>query len=112
MGAGRDFAPAIEFGIASACLGAIALMLFFLPILSIPIAICGAIAGAGGVIRGTHGGALGLRWSLIGFSLCAGVFVLGVILSNAPSGEVPSYSPPIQAGGTVDRPYVPPPAAP
>ena len=40
-----EIAPPIEFGIAATCIGTVALLLFFLPILSIPIAICGLLAG-------------------------------------------------------------------
>ena len=61
-----EFAPSIEWGISATCLGSIALMLFFLPILSIPIASCGLAAGLGGITRGMYRGKIGLRWSLVG----------------------------------------------
>lgn len=107
-----NFAPSIEFGIASACLGSIALMLFFLPILSIPISSCGLLAGIGGIIRGIYRGKTGMRWSLIGCTLCAAVLGMGVILANAPVGETPSRKVPRQDWATPDQPYVSPPAAP
>jgi len=105
-----DFAPSIEFGIASACLGSIGLMLFFLPILSIPIAICGFIAGVAGVIRGQYGGTLGLRWSLIGCVFCAAVVAIGFVVAYAPIGELPSRAVPSQNWAPSGRPFIPPPA--
>jgi hypothetical protein len=106
----EDFAPSIEFGIASTCLGSIGLMLFFLPILSIPIAICGFLAGVGGVIRGQYGGTLGLRWSLIGCVFCVSVVAIGFIVAYAPIGEIPSRAVPPQSWAPSGRPFISPPA--
>lgn len=105
-----EFAPSIEWGMTATCLGAIALMLFFLPILSIPISSCGLAAGLGGVIRGLYRGKLGMRWSLIGSALSSAVLVLGIILVNAPVGETPSRAVPRQDWQSSDHPFVSPPA--
>jgi hypothetical protein len=106
----HEFAPSIEFGIASACLGSIGLMLFFLPILSIPIAFCGFLAGIGGVVRGLYGGTLGLRWSLIGCVLCVSVVAIGFIVAYAPIGELPNRGVPSQSWAPSGRPFISPPA--
>ncbi len=108
----REFAPSLEFGIAAVCLGSIALLLFFLPILSIPISLCGLAAGVGGLIRGRFAAAAGLRWSLIGCALCGAVLGLECILANAPTGELPGRALPIQTWSPPDRPYVSPPSSP
>ncbi|HEX3997857.1 MAG TPA: hypothetical protein VHX65_04845 [Pirellulales bacterium] len=108
----RQFAPSIEFGVCSACLGSIALMLFFLPILSIPISSCGLVAGLAGIIRGLYSGKIGMRWSMIGSALSAGVLLLGIILVNAPVGETPSRAVPRHDWSTPDHPFVSPPAMP
>lgn len=108
----NDFAPSIEFGVTSACLGSIALMLFFLPILSIPLASFGLLAGIGGVVRGIYSGKTGLRWSLIACALCVAMIGIGCILANAPVGETPSRNVPRHDWVTPDRPYISPPAMP
>jgi hypothetical protein len=104
--------PPIAFGIAAVCLGTIGLMLFILPILSIPISGFGLLAGAWGAIRGRSGERVALRWSLIGCVLCISVMVIGVILIHAPLGELPSRAVPPQYPKPPDRPYVSPPANP
>lgn len=108
----QDFAPSMEWGIASTCLGSIALVLCLLPILSIPFSACGMLAGLGGIVRGIYGGKFGLRWSIIGSALCASVLLIGIILVNAPVGEIPGHVIPHQDWASPDQPFVAPPAAP
>ncbi len=105
----QNHAPAIEFGMASACLGSIGLFLFFLPILSIPVALCGFLAGVAGVVRGLNREPLGVRWSLIGCALSLSVATIGFIVAYAPIGELPSYSVPSQEWRSPDRFFVSPP---
>lgn len=104
--------PPIAFGVAAVCLGTISLLLFILPILSIPISTIGFLAGAWGVCRGRSREMVALRWSLIGCVLCVSVLAIGVVLINAPVGELPSRAVPPQYPKSPDRPYVSPPANP
>lgn len=113
-------APLVALGTVSIALGSIAIMLFFLPILSIPISICGLLAGAMGLVRtlAAHRPHTAiqtrseLRWAIIGCTVCASMMVLGFIIAYAPLGEVPDRSPPSPFWAPPDRPYVPPPARP
>jgi hypothetical protein len=104
--------PPIAFGMTAVCLGTIALMLFIMPILSIPISIFGLLAGIWGAIGSWSREKVALRWSLIGCTLCVAVLVIGVILLNAPIGELPGRAVPPQYPKPPDRPYVSPPATP
>jgi hypothetical protein len=108
----EDFAPSMEWGIASTCLGSIALMLVILPILSIPFSACGLLAGLGGIVRGVYRGKVGLRWSIIGSALSASVLLIGIMLVNAPVGETPGHVVPHQDWASPDQPNVSPPAVP
>ena len=82
-------APRIALGTISVVLGSIALMLFFLPILCIPIAICGLLAGSGRIGRSVMSHKFQatphfkseLRWSMIRCALCMTVVVLGLIIA-------------------------------
>ena len=103
--------PPIAFGMAAVCLGTTALLLFILPILSIPISGIGFLAGAWGVIRGWSREVIALRWSLIGCVLCVSVLAIGVVIINAPVGELPSRAVPPQYPKPPGRPYVSPPAS-
>ncbi len=85
-------------------------MLFFMPILSIPLSGFGLLAGLWGVVQSRSGERVALRWSLIGCVLCAAVLGIGVVLVNAPVGELPSRAVPPQYPKPPDRPYVSPPA--
>jgi hypothetical protein len=114
-------APPLAWGTVSVVLGSIALMLFFLPILSIHIAVWGLLAGGIGLIRAIIGvrksRATPLsrneqRWAIIGCTVCATVIVLGFIIAYAPLGETPGRSPPSPFWEPPGRPYVPPPARP
>jgi hypothetical protein len=102
--------PLVGLGMASLVLGVIALLLFFLPILGIPISLCSLVFGIAGLVGGLIVGGASLRWSVGG--LFFAVLALGINLALAYAPET------YQVGGlprepwrpAPDRPYVPPPA--
>ena len=106
-----SYSPPIGFGLSAVTLGAISLLLFFLPILSLPISGAAAIFGVIGVWAALRGGREKLRLSVAGLLLrCAQGIVWGIAI--APSGyfmprPVFPDRPSIQG-----RPYVSPPAPP
>lgn len=104
--------PPIGFGLGAVTLGAISLLLFFLPILSLPISGAAAVVGLLGVWVALRGGREKLRLSIAGLlmAFCAQSIVWGIAI--APSGyfmprPVFPDRPPIRV-----RPYVSPPAPP
>lgn len=117
----HNLALPIALGTVSVVLGSIALMLFFLPILSIPIAVFGLLAAGLPLIRAmaahrfpsaTTQSSSELRWAIIGCAVCSSVIVIGFIIAYAPLGETPGNAPPSPVWAPPDRPYVPPPARP
>jgi hypothetical protein len=104
--------PPIDLGPLSAVLGTIGLLLFFLPILGIPISACGLLFGlVGSGVALVPGGAR-LRSALLGCAVAALALGVNVAITYAPSGyePAPGVTPPWQP--VPDRPYVPPPARP
>jgi hypothetical protein len=117
MSTGNDFIsthrPFTGLGMSSLVLGTIALILFFLPILGIPISVLGLAFGLAGFWIGLFRPKVSLRWSLggIGMSVLALLVNIGIVF--APAGYIPTgqrHPPPWRA--PPDRPYVPPPANP
>ncbi len=112
--------PLLAFGTVAVALGSIALALFFMPILSIPIALCGLVAGGIGLVRTLAPWQRmdilqrrsELRWAIMGCALCGAVAVLGFIIAYAPLGETPHGSPPSPFWALSEHQYVPPPAQP
>lgn len=102
--------PPIGLDLASVVLGAIALLLFILPILSLPISGTGIVLGAMGIGVALRGGRVSLRLSVAGVVVCVCAFAIVWAIKLAPTGY---YAPrtvypvlqPVKA-----RPYVPPPA--
>ena len=113
-------APRIALGSISVVLGSIALALFFLPILCIPIAIFGLLAGIARIVRFLVTREMQtvphvkseMRWSIIGCALCMTVVVLDFIVAYAPLGETPRREPPLPFWTPPGQAYVSPPAQP
>ena len=99
-------------GLTSVVLGAVGVLLFFLPILSIPLGAAGVLFGLAALALAARGSRTSLRWAIAG--LIASGLALGLSLSiaEAPAGSLPSRSIPINMQPVTDRPYVPPPARP
>ena len=112
----ETYRPLTGLGMASLVLGTIALMLFFLPVLGIPISVLGLFFGLCG-----FGGALvrrgvSLRWSLGGSCMSALALLVNIGIVFSPAGYIPtgqgSQGQPPPWRPPPGRPYVPPPAPP
>jgi hypothetical protein len=108
----RTQTPPLALGMLSLVLGTIGLLLFFLPVLGVPIAAFALLVGILGTILGLFGVGGSLRWALLGSAMSALALGVNLAIAYAPGGYLPDphVLPPWQ--GVPDRPYVPPPAAP
>jgi hypothetical protein len=96
----------------SLVLGVIGLMLFFLPILGIPISSFGLVFGVAGAVLALCTPASNLRWSLGGIGMCCLALGINLAILYAPEGYLPGRKVPQLWQTPPDRPYVPPPARP
>ncbi len=104
-------APPIGLGLLSLVLGTIGLVLFFLPILAIPLGACGLVAAIVGIIAGARR-TDELRWSWAGLVIALAALGAGLVLYNAPLGEEPRDPAPRLWQVPASRPYIPPPGRP
>jgi hypothetical protein len=104
--------PPLGLGLTSVVLGAVGALLFFLPILSIPLGGIGLLFGLAGILLAIRGGWTGLRWSIAGLVVSAAALSVGIAIAEAPAGYLRSRPIPLNAQPLPDRPYVPPPARP
>ncbi len=98
------------FGMTSLVLGHVALIFFFLPILGIPIGVCGVAFGVVGMglVLCTRGSSL--RWSVAGVVVSLLALSVNLAIWYAPEGYLPGRNVPQMWNPAPDRPYVPPPA--
>ena len=106
--------PPIALGMSSLVIGTIGLMLFFLPVLGIPLSAFGLFFGILGLLAMFVGGKARsgtiVRWTLAGIAVsCLGLAV-NVAIAYAPAGYLPGRDVPRLWQTPPDRPYVPPPA--
>ncbi len=108
----RTSAPPPALGMLSLVLGTIALLLFFLPVLGVPISAFALLVGLIGTALAPFGVGGSLRWALAGTAMSALALGANLAVAYAQGGYLPDphVLPPWQAAP--DRPYVPPPAAP
>ena len=109
----ETYRPVTGLGMSSLVLGTVGLMLFFLPILGVPISVMGLFFGLVGLGIARFRPRVSLRWSLGGIGMSALALVMNVGILFAPAGYIPTgvqELPPWRA--VPDRPYVPPPANP
>jgi hypothetical protein len=103
--------PIVELGMAAATIGSVAAVLILLPILSIPLSICGLACGILGVIAAWKGYPIRLRTAVAGTALCVVVLSVGVLIDFAPRDARPGRpSPRLWQQPSSGRPAVPPPA--
>jgi len=102
--------PEIDFGLTSAVLGAVGLMLFVLPILAIPIAGFGWIVGACGFVAAAIGKSVDLRLPLAGIAICSLALAIALAIDFAPGGYFRFPAEPSLAAPLPKPPYVPAPA--
>lgn len=100
---------ALGMGLASAVLGTVGLLLFFLPILSIPIESAGMVLGLVGFLFAIFGDWTGLRWSIAGIAVCGLALAFSVAIAVAPAAYVPTPIVPLDTQPVPSHPYIPPP---
>src|SRR5947209_9677417 len=104
--------PLIGLGMTSLVLGVIALLLFFLPILGIPLAAFGMLFGVVGFCVGLISPGTSLRWSVGGTAISALALAINLAIAYAPGGYLPGRQVPRPWQEPPGRPYTPPPAPP
>ncbi len=108
----RKSIPPVGLGPTSVVLGTIGLLLFFLPVLGVPIAVCGLTLATVGAISTLWRPNESLRWILAGFFCSLASLGVGLAINYAPVGEEPRPDvPPLWQQSPV-APFVPPPANP
>jgi hypothetical protein len=71
-------------GVASAVLGSVGLLLFFLPVLGIPLAGVGLILGLIALLTALFGARSSLRWSVFGLAISVLALVANLAITYAP----------------------------
>jgi hypothetical protein len=94
----------------SLVLGTIALLLFLMPILGIPISAFGLLSGILSCIAAPFVSGARLRWSLAGVVLSSLALAINLAIAYAPAGYLPDHHVPQPWQAVPDRPYTPPPA--
>jgi hypothetical protein len=102
----------LGMGLTSVVLGAVGLLLFFLPVLGIPLGCVGVAFGAVGVLMAIFGGWTSLRWSAAGLVVSTLALGMGLSIAQAPEGYVPTRRVPLNTETVPEHSYIPPPARP
>ena len=99
-------------GVASCVLGAVGLLLFFLPILGIPLASTGLVIGLIALLVAVFGGRSSLRLSVLGTVLALLALGANLAIALAPLNTVSQEAHPHTWQEPPKRVYVAPPADP
>ncbi len=103
--------PLIGLGMTSLVLGTVGLLLFFLPVLGIPLSAIGLLCGVLRLFQPAESGTT-LRWGVGGVAVSCLALAVNVGVAFAPAGYLPGRKVPRPWQAVPDRPYVPPPARP
>ncbi|HEX5270087.1 MAG TPA: hypothetical protein VFW33_06365 [Gemmataceae bacterium] len=108
----RPEAPPLAPGMLALVLGTVGLMLFFLPILGVPLSAFALLVGliATGLAAFRAGGSL--RYALLGSAMAALALGVNLAVLYAPGSELPHPGVPPPWQPVPDRPYAPPPSLP
>ena len=106
----RSRTPLPALGMTSLVLGVIALLLAFMPVLGIPLSICGVALGAVAIVASLSFPGTYLRWSLMGLSTSVLALAINVAIQSAPTGDLEDISRPQPWQTIHERPLPPPPA--
>jgi hypothetical protein len=102
--------PPLSLGLASTVLGAVGLLLFVLPILAIPISVCGIVAGGCGTVVAIVRRSNDARLAIPGAALCLVALSIDIAIAYAPGGYHVRPAQPSTSSPHLPKPYVPPPA--
>jgi hypothetical protein len=102
--------PWLGLGMSSLVLAFIALLLFFLPILGIPISVLALGLGILGFFVALFSPGASLRWSLGGIAASFLAPSVNLAINFAPAGYQPDPGVPPPWRAPPDRPFVPPPS--
>jgi hypothetical protein len=108
----RSEVPPPALGMLALVLGTIGLMLFFLPILGVPISALALLAGLFAIGLGLFGLGGRMRWAVLGSAMAALALGVNLAILYAPGSELPRLRVPPPWQPIPDRPYAPPPALP
>jgi hypothetical protein len=104
--------PPFGLGMTALVLGTIGLMLFFLPVLGIPISGLGLVMGLIALVLAPFVKTIPVSWAAAGVAACALALVVNFAVYIAPLGYIKNRPPPDPWHAPPDRPYIPPPARP
>jgi hypothetical protein len=102
----------VGMGLTAVILGAVAAALFFLPVLSIPLAVVGVAFGFVGFLMAGVGRRSSLRWSVVGVLVSGVALAMAVAIARAPQGYLGNPTTPTVGQSGPQQSYVPPPAPP
>lgn len=102
----------LAFGMTALVLGHIALVLFFMPVLGVPISAAGLIFGLAGLVLAPLTPRSSRRFSVAGFAVCAVALLVTLALHRAPAGYLPAPRVPPSWQRALGAPNPPPPARP
>ena|SRR5579864_2332316 len=101
-----------QMGMASMVVGTIGLLLFFMPILGIPISAFGLLFGLLGIAVALVWAGQRVRWIALGCVVSAMALAINLLIADAPVGYLAAPTVPPLWQRAPDRPYVAPPAPP
>ncbi len=98
--------PPLGVAATSVVLGTVAVLLFFLPILSIPLGGCGVLFALAGIAWSRRGDKRSLRWSVAGLLVAGAAVCVGIAIDKAPADRPRTPSIPLHLQHTHTQPYV------
>jgi len=104
--------PPVGIGLSSVILGSVGILLFFLPILGIPLGAVGLAFGVVGLLLALFGRRSDLRWSVVGIVVSGLALGAGIAIAQAPAGLLSNPKARAVWQSVAGQPYVPPPARP
>lgn len=105
------YGPLVGLGMASLVLATVALILFFMPVLGIPLSACGVGCGVIALVGGIFVPRMSLRWSAAGTALSAIALALNLALAFSPTEQlIPEPEAVSLWQRAQERPFVAPPS--
>lgn len=102
--------PMMAFSMTSLVLGFLSTLVFFMPVLGVPIALAGIISGVIGLGFSLYSREYSLRWALGGLALSLLALSVNLALYYAPEGYLLRYRSARRWQPPANKAYVSPPA--